>query len=118
MNDEDKLRDALRADVLPHVTTGSDDWETVRRRGRLLHRRRWSVRTGVALVAVAAVTVGVLTATGAFDDNPSRSIIATPSPAGNGAIVAALGDGSIVELSAADGHVMRTIIDGLDALGT
>lgn len=120
MNDEDKLRAALHADT-PHVEVDPGGWDVVRERGRSIHRRRWTVRTGLAVVAVIAIVFGIAFVTGTFDRAASRSITATPTPAGNdqGDIVATL-DHSIVVLSLHDGHVVvvRTIVDGLDALGS
>ncbi len=119
MTPEDRLRRALRSSA-PPATTDPATWNRVTKRSRALRAQRRLLGSTVALVAVVALTLGVLAATGSFDSGASRSIVATPSPTGTtaqGDVVAAL-DHSIVVLSSTDGRVVRTLVDGLDHVGT
>ena len=119
MTPQERLRRALR-DSVPDARTDAAGWEHVIARSRSLQSQRRAIGAAAVVVAAAAVSLGVLAATGAFDSGASsRSIVATPTPtaaAEGGNIVASLDD-KIAVVSSDDGHVVRTLVSGLESPG-
>jgi Tol biopolymer transport system component len=98
---DDRLSNALEraAGSLPRT---AGDWDGVR--GAAVHRRHQRrTQASVAIAAIAAITLGVILATGNTDD---RSIV-TAAP--TSAQVVATIDGRVVVLSGDDGEAVRTL---------
>jgi sugar lactone lactonase YvrE len=115
---QDRLRRALHG-VTPDTESNPASWEQITGRAHRLRTQRRVLGSAVALIAVLALTLATLAATGAFDNDTSRSVVATPTPTSQAAhddIVAAL-DHSVVVLSSEDGHIVRTLYDGLNQGG-
>jgi sugar lactone lactonase YvrE len=116
---DERLRHALRS-TAPAVSNDAAGWEQVTSRAGAMRVQRRVLGAAAAVIVAVAVSLGVLAATGSFDSGASsRSIVATPTPTSTPVgddIVASL-DHSIVVLSSDDGHVVRTLAEGLESPG-
>jgi dipeptidyl aminopeptidase/acylaminoacyl peptidase len=112
MGADEHLGGALRgaAGELPHLV---GDWDDVRVRARRRRRRRQFTSAAVLVVMLVAVASAVIV----FRSHSTthRSVIATPPTAGE-EVLAAFRD-RLEVLSASDGRVLRTLVEGSEAAG-
>jgi PASTA domain/WD40-like Beta Propeller Repeat len=119
MTTDELLRDALRTDAErdPAPAPAAAGWDGVRTRGAQIRRRRRGAQGAVALVSILAVAAGVLALAGTFaggGGGTRRGVVATPPGGVSDQIVVDRGD-RIEVISATDGHVLRTLVSGIDS---
>jgi hypothetical protein len=112
MGVDERLGHALRAEV-GELPSGLGDWDQLRGRARRRGRRLQLGSAAVVAVMLVAILAGLVWFRGGSTTN--GSVIAAPPAAGE-TVVAAFGD-RIALLSASDGHVLRTLVEGSEAAG-